>query len=232
MRILFRTYFFPAMIALLFIFGCTKSNEPDRFLAVVEGKNISVDDLRYRAELTPRPQLHGPAVQQKRVLLELLINEKLLAVEAEQYKLDETAEFRDLLAFSEELAVSRELYAEEVKKKVTVSQEEAALIAEKMSETRTVAFLFARDENNLEEFRTKLSNGATFDDIIREQFGLAVDTSNFRMSITWGNNEAAVDEAVYALAMGSISPVVKTSHGYALFKLENIQKTMSLSETD
>jgi len=101
-----------------------------------------------------------------------------------------------------------------------------------MSETRTVAFLFARERNNLEELRNKLSNGATFDDIIRDQFGLAADTSKFRMSITWGNNEAAIDEAVYDLSMGSISPVIKTSHGYALFKLENIQKQIILSETD
>jgi len=76
--------YIPAILPFLLIFTCTQVDRNDSTIASVKGRKISVNDFKDRAELTIRPAfLRGKNFNQKRIVLNSLIAEKILAHEAE-----------------------------------------------------------------------------------------------------------------------------------------------------
>ncbi|MCB9058587.1 MAG: hypothetical protein H6627_08475 [Calditrichae bacterium] len=75
------------LIISLFFFvlsACVSEKKQTPILASVENKNIYLEDFKDRAELTIRPALFKDAGDQKRLILNTLIAEKILALEAEK----------------------------------------------------------------------------------------------------------------------------------------------------
>ena len=219
------------LLILSSFFACGRSTDKEPVLATVGDREITKQEFVERAELSLQPRLQKDKDKNIR-LLDFLIGEKLLALEAERLSLDTSRILSELVGFAQELAVARELYIEEVRKKVQIEPAQIEQTAEKMAQSRTVAFLLFPKKDMAESYRQRLANGESFGNILQEIYGTGADTLGNRMTITLGDGEAALDDAIYELNIGEISKAVPTSRGFAVIMLENIERKIIQSETD
>jgi len=223
----------PFIFALVFVLSCSKGDEKTPVLARVGDRTISGEEFRRRAELSLPPYRDTDPESVKLQLVDLLTCEKMMALEAEALALDTSRIFLATADFAGELALARELYIEEVRDKVELDEGEIEDAIEKMAQTRTVKLLPFSDRERAERYHQRLSNGESFEKIAAEIYGLAADTLSQRMTTSWGDNEPALDEAVFALKkIGQLSPVFRTSRGFAVCVLENIERDAVQTRTD
>ena len=213
-------------------FACTRPIDKEPVLATVGNREITKQEFILRAESSPLPQLRGGNRDKTAQLLEILIGEKLMALEAECVGLDSNRTFYEITSFAEELAVARELYLEEVRDKVEIDRQEIELTAGKMSESRTVAFVLSPQKEMSESYRQRLLKGESFAMLLQDIYGSAADTLGNRMTISWGEGEAVLDDVIFDLRMGEVSQVVPTSRGFAVLILENRKRKAIQTETD
>ena len=92
----------------------------------------------------------------KRRYLEVMINEKLLALEGYVRGLDESPEVKRSLLEVEGDLITEELYKEDVLSKVDVSEQELAEAVEKSRETVSVQWLFTESMEQIVEWKKAL----------------------------------------------------------------------------
>jgi hypothetical protein len=201
-------------------------------VARVGDRGISQQQFALRCELAIRPQVRGTPEEQKRALLELLIDEKLLALEAEAQGLHRDERFQEAVALCADLAAARALYAREVQDKVQLTPEEVAAAAQHMRQIRTVQFFLTKNQAEAEEARQQLLASGSFAQLLRKLGPMAADTTRFRFATRWGDIEQALDDALFQLRIGQISPVVNTSRGYVVCRVDSIVFAPALTETD
>lgn len=210
---------------------CHRSKEAAPVLARAGDRCITVPQFVARCELALRPSLSGPSPEQKKRLLELLIDEKLLALEAEQQRLARDEHLMEVTSLYADLAAARALYAREVQGKVSLSPEEISTAARRMAEVRTVQFFLTKDRGQAEAAHQQLLANCSFAQVLAATGTLAPDTTRFRFHARWGDLEEALDEAVFGLQPGEISDVIKTSRGYVVCRVDSIARSHFLGET-
>ncbi|MDZ7412805.1 MAG: peptidyl-prolyl cis-trans isomerase [candidate division KSB1 bacterium] len=210
---------------------CGRSREESVVLARAGDREITREQFVSRCELAVRPQVRGTQEEQKKALLELLIDEKLLALEAEANGLHRDDRLREAVSLCADFAAARALYTREVAAKVHLTPEEVAAAAEKMAQTRTVQFFLTRNQAEAESVRQQLLASRSFAQALSARGTIAVDTSRFRFTARWGDLEPTLDEAIFELNVGEISPVVKTTRGYVVCRVDSITFSPPLAET-
>ncbi|MBC7188289.1 MAG: peptidyl-prolyl cis-trans isomerase, partial [Calditrichaeota bacterium] len=201
-------------------------------MARVGDRGITQQQFALRCELAIRPQVKGTPEEQKRALVELLIDEKLLALEAEDQGLHRDEHFQEAVALCADLAAARALYAREVQDKVHLTPQEVAAAAQQMRQTRTVQFFLTKNQAEAEEARRQLLASGSFAGLLRTLGPIAADTTRFRFATRWGDIEPALDDAIFQLRIGEISPVVKTTRGYVVCRVDSIAFAPALTETE
>lgn len=217
---------------LLSLAQCGRSRDNSPLVARVADRTITQQQFALRCELAVRPQLNGTPEEQKRALLELLIDEKLLALEAEDQGLCRDERFKEAVALCADLAAARALYAREVQDKVRLTPQEVAAAAQQMRQTRTVQFFLSKNLEEAEEARRQLVASGSFTGLLRKLGPISADTTRFRFATRWGDIEPALDDAIFQLRIGEISPVVKTTRGYVVFRVDSIAFESALTETE
>jgi len=211
--------------------SCKRPMDKAPVLARVGDRCITVPQFVTRSELAIRPRLPGSPEEQRKVLLNLLIDEKLLALEAEEQGLDRDEHLAEVTSLCADLAAARALYAREVQRKVTLSREEISTAAQRMAEVRTVQFFLTKDRSQAEAARQQLLAKGSFAELLQARGAIAPDTVRFRFRTRWGDTEDALDEAVFRLRPGEISDVIKTSRGYVVCRVDSIVHTGMLSQS-
>lgn len=207
-------------------------NQEQKILARVGDRTISQADFVLRAEQSPEISFHEPAEKRQEYLLDLLINEKLAALAAEKMGLDKSTEVQQLSSFIEDMALSRELYRREVQSKVKVSTTDLEQATKRQAETRIVEYLSFHDRTVAQLYQCHLRAGMPLGNALRELYGQAADTTSSRRMVKWGENDAALEDAVYRLQPGQVSPVVPVAGGFIVMKLLDIQYDALPTETD
>ncbi len=216
---------------LLWAATCGRPREESPLVARVGNRTISAQQFAMRCELAMRPQLPGSIEEQKKALLEVLIDEKLLALEAEEHGLQQDERLQEAVALCADFAAARVLYAHEVQERVALTPEEIARAAQRMSETRTVQFFLTKNQAEAEEARLTLLATGSFAQLPQARGMIAVDSTRFRFTTRWGDIESGLDDAIFDLRLGEISPVVKTSRGYVVCRVDSIGFAPRLTET-
>lgn len=218
---------------MVLFFACTvQKNQEQKILARVGNRTISQEDFLLRAELSPETSFHEPAGKRREYLLNLLINEKLAALAAEKMGLDKSPQVQQLSGFIEDMALSRELYRREVQSKVKISTPELEQAMKRQAETRTVAYLSFHDQTAAQLYQSRLRAGLPFGTALRELYGQAADSTSNRRMIKWGENDPTLEEAVYQLQVGQVSPVVQVAGGFIVAKLLDIHYDAVPTEAD
>jgi len=203
----------------------------EQILAVIDNRYISDGDFIKRVELSPLPPYVDIKTYKGREdALNLLIAEKLLAVEAESKGLQHNPLFLHKIENVKKSAVVRELYREVVRKEVTVDEHDVREAFEKMNEKLVVRFIQSNDLNRIRLWSRLLDKGMPFDTLLERIQGRPLTENDQRIEFTWGQAEPAIEDAAYNLEKGGISSVLKVSNGYIILKLENRIKDVMLTE--
>lgn len=209
-RLVLRTGF------ILFAFSLLESNSElcaQSILARVGNSSITEEEFLLRFELTPslgrnrKSQLETEKLE----FLYSLVAEKLLALEAQDRRLDLDSTFRHAFAEIKKLIVRDELYRQEISNKVTVKPQEIQLGSKHALDQRLVEFLYFTRREDAEFVRSKVRKAA---EIKRMQIDSSIDCLKDTATVIWGEASLAIEDAAYRLKPGDVSPIIHNGPGF------------------
>lgn len=200
-------------------FGQEVTTKPakDLILGKAGSTYISEDEFVRQFELNPGLYRHRASRlnEEKLMVMYSLIAEKLLAQEAEARGLDRDSSVVAGIGHLTDLLSRDELYREEVTGKVTVSRAEInAGMRNALRRLFLTFFLFDKEED-ARFFAAENGGKSLRNAIVDSSISAFKDTA----TIDWGTAEAPVDQAAFALTVGQVSPVVRSSQGYLVMEI-------------
>lgn len=228
-----RFFLMTVLASIIFIFPyCNKSEESDsELLARVGNRSITVEEFVKRVEFSTLPK--GMSVenfQGRRDVLDLLVGEKLYAIEAEKKAVQKDPVLRKKVRVIESAAIGRELYRDEVRKKVRVDEEEVREAYQRMKTKHIVRYIRTSSLEEAESWKGALDGGIPFEKLLEEVFGESAKQEFQRAEVEWGELEESLEDAVYELSVGDISSIIEASTGYYILMLENRIQDVMLTE--
>lgn len=205
--------------------GCgEKSGEMDaEIITRVGDRTITRTEFDRGYAFAPSSVKQGSPENVKQRFLDGMIEEKLLAIAAEEHSLDGNPELKRKLQYYEDREIIRELYRRNVRKEITLSREEIDDAFRKQGIELHVRHLFTRDRETADSLRQLLEAGESFQSLAREVFSdpkLAESGGDLGM-ITWGDLDAGLEEAAFRVPVGEISAPVESRFGYHILRVES-----------
>ncbi|MCX6142226.1 MAG: peptidyl-prolyl cis-trans isomerase, partial [Ignavibacteriales bacterium] len=180
---------------------------------------VTEKEFLQRFELLPALQRSRKSrlEESKLELVYSLIAEKLLAQEARERKLDRDSAF--LASFEEvrKLLARDQLYREEVRSKVSVSEPEVRRGMAEAQREILISFLFFDKEEDAAFVRKQIKSERDFD---RVRTDSSVHTVRDTVTVIWSDAQPAIERVAYRLKKGEISGVIKAGSGYYVLKVE------------
>ena len=214
------------MIIGLYGFGPSKLFPEERILARVGDWTVTQIDLdelikRYESFRKGNPY----SLDEKKELINLLIKNSLISIEAEREKLDQKPEFQSRLKMVKNELLMREYISQKIEPFVTVKNEEIEEILKQNpnlipKETVTVKEIFVKTENEAEEIYQELKKGADFSKIATEKSISRTKTKEGLIgTISRGQLPPPLETVVFNLKEGEFSKPIKTDEGFQIFYL-------------
>ncbi len=161
---------------LVLVTGCTKESEEDPgeiILAKIDHKTISINEFIYRAELTIRPPYcKGNAYTHKKIILNSLIAEKLLALEAgEDNDFINNTFIKDYLRGRKEQAMRQWQFDKEVTEKVALDTTKMNKAFKMAGRKYKVAFVMIEDSTFAKQLSVIIdSSNKSFEDLVSDNY--------------------------------------------------------------
>ena len=235
-----RTNSYISILAMIVAAVCFSScsKEPEQVeqvvLAKVGDRIISLDEFIKRAEYTIRPPYaKGNHYLHKKIILNSLLAEKMLALEAgEENELTQNPAFQSYIKGRKEQAMRKWLFRKEGVEKVTISDEELVNANRWVGRQYNVAYFTLRNKDAADSARALLNDpNYTFEQVYHHIGGKGALPTH---EITWqreGND--AVIEAIYSdtLRVGQIvGPVRAQDDVYTVMKVLGWTESVALSD--
>lgn len=216
----------PFMITGLCVFGASKLSPEERILARVGDwtiTQIDLDELIKRYESIRKGNPYGP--DEKKELVNMLIKNTLLSMEAEREKLDQKPEFQSRLKMVKNELLVREYISQKIEPLVTVKNEEIEEILKQNpnlipKETVTIKEILVKTEKEAEEIYQELKKGADFSKIAAEKSISQTKTKEGLIgTISRGQLPPSLEPVVFSLKEGEFSKPIKMDQGFQIFYL-------------
>jgi len=145
----------------LFFFTCGKDNrslDNSQILAVIDTKTITVQDFIHRSEYTIRPPYcNGNTYIHKKIILNSLIGEKMLALESDSNdELEQNADYQAYIQGRKEQAMRQIHFYEEAYKKAIIEEEELKEGFEMAGRIYHVSYISVPDQTIVKEIEEEL----------------------------------------------------------------------------
>lgn len=205
-------------------------NQP--YVARVGSKVISDSEFLERYEFTPGFKRHIKQMDDSNKLefLFTLIAEKLFALEAKTLKLD-TAE---VIQFSrkafERMFVRDKLFQEEIRNKISVTDNELIEATIKNNSRLYVNFLFSQDKAEIDQLYNYLKEEISFDSILIES--PEYEEQNEPIEVLFGQMEETIEDSLFRMKVGEFTKPILTPDGWYIFKLVNKSQNLFLTDKD
>jgi len=225
---------FITVVGLLWLAGCHAGSAQQTLLAEGPGVHITADAFReaYLDYLLRTGQTDSPRL--RRLFLEQMIREALVAYEARRQGLDRTPAYEE-----EARAVETKLLVEAYARRVlydTVRVREAEL-AEAFVRINTevrARHLWAPTRAAAESLYARLQAGASFEGLAAEVFrDSALARSGGDLGwFSFDEMDPAFEDVAFRLRAGEISPPVRTAYGYSIIQVTDRFTKPILTETE
>ncbi|MCH8010967.1 MAG: peptidyl-prolyl cis-trans isomerase [Candidatus Marinimicrobia bacterium] len=195
---------------------------------------ITVKDFLHSYELSPSPFGNLKGFDDKKAHLNLMIDKKLIVLEALRYGLDNDEKVQIQLEWYKDKAVRHELYNEVVRNQVQISDSELRDAFIKSKTRIGVRLLVTKTLKEAFELRNRLVDGANFEDLAAETFAYPLLAENYfdLWYPLWGQIDESIEQVAFSLELGEISNPVKTKWGYAILKVEDIIQDAIITESE
>ena len=210
----------------LYGFGASKLFPEERILARVGDwtvTQIDLDELIKRYESIRKGNPYG--LTEKKDLINMLIKNSLISMEAEKEKLDQKPEFQSRLKMVKNELLVREYISQKIEPFVTVKNEEVEEILKQNpnlipKETVTIKEILVKTEKEAEEVYQELKKGADFSKIATEKSISRTKTKEGLIgTISRGQLPPPLETVVFNLKEGEFSKPIKTDEGFRIFYL-------------
>ncbi|MDD8017815.1 MAG: peptidylprolyl isomerase [Bacteroidota bacterium] len=197
---------------------------------VAKAGNIFISEREFvqRFELLPGfgRQRRSQLETAKAEFLYTMIAEKLLAQEAIARNYDkDTIVVQSLIAIRKKLSRD-ELYRNEISQKVKISDIDIIRGMARAQSLPLVSYLYFAKEEEAVFIRQQMKKSKDFDALkIDSTFHVLRDTA----TVIWGDADPALEDAVYRLTSGEISPVIKAGSGFYIVKVNEIRRNTEFS---
>ncbi|MBI1648623.1 peptidylprolyl isomerase [Hyphomicrobium sulfonivorans] len=202
----------------------------DAVVVTIDGKPITQSQLKLAEEEIGSELNSLPENDKRRALAEYLIDNTLFANAALAEKLDETAEFKNYMAYLNQRAL-REQYFEKSLKGAVDEEEAKKIYFSRLKQMRpeeefSARHILVNSEDKAKEIRAKVVGGEDFaklakensiDPVSKEDGG---DLGYFGV----GQMLPEFENAILKLKAGDISEPIKTAYGWHVIKLEDRRK--------
>jgi peptidyl-prolyl cis-trans isomerase C len=225
-------FFNYGIIALLFfLISCNNKTETGPVLARVEKAAITQHQYegRFRNLTMLTPIDNAPM---REALLQAMIDEQVLLIEADRRGLRDTDEFKRRAA-AIRLDAILEAYRDSLVDTVSVQENEIKAAFLLANEQAAARHLFAPTLAEARALHEKLQNGATFEELapaVFKDYRLAT-SGGYLGYFKWEDMDPTFSAAAQKLKKGEISAPVRTKYGYSIIKLEDRTRTPILTET-
>lgn len=223
---------------LIFIISCEKKHfhQPDEAILVkIDNKiTISTDEFIRRAEYTIRPPYcKGSTYLHKKIILNSLIAEKLLALEAGDHNpLFASEEFQLFLKGRREQAMRQWMYHQEATRRVSLDSSEIKQYYQFAGREYEVAYFSISDTTLLNRARKTLAQHSdAFEQFYQETFGYNIIP---KRKVMWHNAEhQAVLAALFSrdVSIGqALEPIELDNNDYLIIKVLGWSDTKAITD--
>ncbi|MGQ9642511.1 MAG: peptidylprolyl isomerase [Ignavibacterium sp.] len=205
-------------------------NQP--YVARVGSKVISDSEFLERYEFTPGFRRHVKQMDDSNKLefLFTLIAEKLFALEARDLKLDTTEVIQFARKAFERMFVRDKLFEEEIRKKISVRDDELLAATIKNNSKLYVNFLFSQDKDEIDQLYNYLKQGVSFDSILIES--PEYEEQKEPIEVLFGQMDESIEDSLFKMKVGEYTKPFLTPDGWYIFKLVNKSSNFFLTEED
>lgn len=205
-------------------------NQP--YVARVGSKVISDSEFLERYEFTPGFKRHIKQMDDSNKLefLFTLIAEKLFALEAKNLKLDTTEVMQFSRKAFERMFVRDKLFQEEIRNKISVTDNELIEATIKNNSRLYVNFLFSRDKDEIDQLYNYLKLGISFDSILIES--PEYEEQKEPIEVLFGQMEETIEDSLFRMKVGEFTKPILTPDGWYIFKLVNKSQNLFLTDED
>lgn len=210
-----------------------------KVLAKVEGKEITELDVnRFLSELNPQIAMQFSTPEGKKQLVEELINQELIYLDAIDNKLDESPEFLKELEIMKQ-GLLKQYTIQQILKDVKVDEDEVKDYYEAHKEmfvkpeSVKASHILVGTKEEANELKEKIEGGLEFAEAAMENSNCPSSAQGGNLGeFTKGQMVPEFEEAAFSLEVGTVSEPVETAHGFHLILVEekNEESLSSLEE--
>jgi hypothetical protein len=197
---------------------------------------VSISGIEFKLSYEFGPAFVKRVRDSKLRCLNFMVNEKLLALDAERIGLDKWPDVQRQVAEIEADLATEELYKKDVLKRVRVSDKRIAsgIAAERVD--LTVQWIFTKTPGEMDDCVRRLRSGVPFDTLFAAQFHRSpqpppersMTTTRFKLRLKNPLLAGIVD----TMTAGTVSLPVHGPDGWYLVKIVDVQKNMVLTQTE
>ena len=202
----------------------------EEVVATVGRFSITKQDLLDSYEFGPAFVKRLPNPLRKH--LDYMIDERLLALEAEQLKYDTTEFVRERVSALEEDLIVDELYKDEVLSQVKVSEKEIESGIQKAKANLRLRWIFSADKQKANQLSRQLKRGASFDSLYSLQ---ADSASDKKLETTLLKLESDVPEfakGIRTLRTRQVSAPLQGPDGYYIVRIDQVWQNPLTTESE
>ena len=212
-------------------FATVPAAAEDAVVAKVDGAEIKQSDLDFAASEVGSQLGNYPEADRKRMLLQFVIENQLMAAAAEKDTLDKAADFEARLAYHKRRALRDAYYEKNVRGGVSEDQAKK-LYEEKIGGVKPEPEIHARHilvdtEEEAKAIAERLNKGEDFATLAKEKSKDKNADGGDLGFFGKGQMLKPFEDAAFALEVGKISEPVKTQFGWHIIKIEGV-RTKSL----
>lgn len=224
-----------SLLMVLVIPGCGKkpTSQEGQVLAQVNDVKITVTEFqRELANLPPqlRSMVSGPEGQKR--FLEDVIKRELLLQEASRRQMENRPDIQERLSDFRKRLLLEALLAEEIERKVNVSDQEVeeyfkAHPEEFQADRIRARHILVKNEGEAREIQARLQQKEKFEDLARRlsQDKGSRDQGGDLGYFSRGQMVPEFEKAAFGLKPGEVSGIIKTPYGYHLIKVVDRQRS-------
>jgi len=211
----------------------SKHTPSSKVVASVGKLIITADELKNGYDCGPA--FYKKEKKSKEVYLKFLINEKLLALDGYNQKVDTTKQVIDMFkAFHDDL-ITDELFNDVIFSKIKVNNQDIdSIITQKQLELN-IKWIFTPNKDEAIGYYKSLKNGADFNLLFDKQSGDSAILNNRQLKTNLYDlklKNPVMVKFLDTLKVGNVTLPIHAQDGWYLVKLENISRNLITTETD
>lgn len=221
-----RSLMVPSLALALGVSGLSAA-EPGDVVAKVGEAEITEADIAFAAQDLGQELQRFPPAQWRAILLDVLIDMKVLAEAAREAEIDKDADFQKQIDFLTLRALRNAYIAQKIEGAVSEEDVQGAYDAEyadyEGEEEISARHILVEDKTTADEIIVSLQDGADFADLAREKStGPSGPNGGDLGYFTRGQMVKPFEDAVFALDTGAFTDEpVETQFGWHVIKLED-----------